>query len=710
MSKSRLMSAALKYANDFGWHVFPLQYRSKVPAISEWPTLATTDPATIREWWIRNPGSNIGIACGPSHLLVVDCDVKNDAANGIETWRSIRTEYQIEDTTPTQLTPSGGEHILYHSNGHGIHNSSGKLGLGIDIRADGGYIVAAPSILPNGEYVWDVQMHPTSTKLLDVPPPLIDLLAKQNITQAAEPVSNTIYQGQRNAVLTSLAGTMRRRGMTEREIGAALSVVNSERCNPPLSEDEIRQIAMSISRYEPAVLGQERVFNLTDLGNAERLAAAHGQTLRYCHAWGQWLHWNGQRWEIDENDEVVRRAGETVRAIETEAGQAVNEEIKGDILKWAKASESRSKLAALIELAQAENAIGVTPDTLDSDPWLLNAENGVIDLRDGKLLDADPSYLITKMVATKYRPGAACPLWLSFLDRIMAGNQTMIAYLRRAVGYALTGSTREQCLFILYGTGANGKSVFLETLSSLLNDFAMRTPTDTLLVKRAGGIPNDVARLKGARLVTAVEADQGNRLAEGLVKQITGGEKITARFLHREWFEFQPEFKVFLATNHKPVITGTDHAIWRRIQLIPFKVTIPPDEQDKDLASRLQAELPGILVWAVGGCLDWQRQGLAPTEEVKGATSHYRDEMDALAGFIDDCCVEEAGLLVPIADLYKAYATWCDTNREKAITKRELSSRMTERGFEQHRGSGGVRMWKNLAVKDEPTQRALFDE
>jgi putative DNA primase/helicase len=704
------MRAALKYAADFHWYVFPLVPRSKRPLIAEWPTKASIDPPTIRDWWLKWPGANIGIACGPSKLVVVDCDVKNEAANGLESWLDLKQEHKINDATVTQKTPSGGEHILYRSNGHGIHNSSGQLAPGVDIRADGGYIVAPPSRTSAGEYAWEVTYHPTSTKVLPLPLPLISLLAKQNISKKAEPVPNSILAGQRNDVLTSLAGTMRRRGMTEHEISAALLVVNEERCQPPLAAAEIQHIAMSVCRYEPAVLGMERVFNLTDLGNAERLAAAHGQTLRYCHAWGKWLHWNGQRWEIDENDEVIRRASETVRSIQKEAALAVSADIQGKILKWAKGSESRSRLHSLIQLAQAESILGVGPDMLDSNPWLLNAQNGIIDLRTGTLAEANPAHLITKLVPAQYAPDAQCPKWLEFLDRIMDGNEGMIAYLQRAVGYALTGSTREQCLFILYGTGANGKSVFLETLSSMLNDYAMRTPTDTLLVKRTGGIPNDVARLKGARLVTAVEADAGNKMAESLVKQITGGEKITARFLHQEWFEFQPQFKVFLATNHKPVITGTDHAIWRRIQLIPFAVTIPEEEQDKDLALKLQAELSGILTWAVQGCIEWQRQALNPAAEVIGATNNYRSEMDAVAGFLDDCCILEAGAYVTLASLYKAYSAWCDASREKALTKRQLGSRMTERGYRKRRGTGGVWQWRGLGLRDETTQGELFSD
>jgi putative DNA primase/helicase len=263
-------------------------------------------------------------------------------------------------------------------------------------------------------------------------------------------------------------------------------------------------------------------------------------------------------------------------------------------------------------------------------------------------------------------------------------------------------------VFILHGTGANGKSTFLETLSSLLGDYAMRTPTDTLLIKRTGAIPNDVARLKGARFVTAVEADEGHRMAESLVKQMTGGEKITARFLHREWFEFSPEFKIFLATNHKPVIAGTDHAIWRRIQLIPFNVTIPVEQQDKDLALKLRQEASGILAWAIQGTLEWQQGGLRPPEDVMSATKKYRDEMDSIAEFLDDICVEQINATVPVSNLYAAYSTWCETNGERTVAKRELGVKLLERGFGSRRGTGGQRFWIGLGLRAEPSQQELF--
>ena len=223
------------------------------------------------------------------------------------------------------------------------------------------------------------------------------------------------------------------------------------------------------------------------------------------------------------------------------------------------------------------------------------------------------------------------------------------------IGYSLTGDTGEQCLFILYGSGANGKSTFLQAASFMCGDYSQQTPTETLLVKKKGSIPNDVARLKGARLVTASEAEEGQCLVESLIKQMTGQDTLSARFLHQEWFEFEPTHKIFLGTNHKPVIKGTDHAIWRRIKLIPFDVTIPEEERDNRLLSKLRDELPGILAWAVRGCLDWQEHGLGEPSKVKSATQDYRSEMDALAQFRADCCIEDSGEKVAVGKLVAYY-------------------------------------------------------
>ncbi len=283
----------------------------------------------------------------------------------------------------------------------------------------------------------------------------------------------------------------------------------------------------------------------------------------------------------------------------------------------------------------------------------------------------------------------------------MSGDAELVTFLQRAAGYSLTGSTREQCLFVLYGTGANGKSSLLDTLRLLLGDYAQQTESKTFTEKKQDSISNDIARLKGARLVAASETESGGRLAESLVKQMTGGEPLTARFLHQEFFEFRPEFKVWLGTNHKPVIKGSDNAIWRRIRLIPFDVTIPPAERDKDLLFKLREELPGILAWAVRGCADWLRNGLSEPESVMSATSAYRDEMDVLGPFFSECCHFTHIAKTSASELYRAYGGWVERFGEKPMSQRSFGMSLSERGLSRSKNSAGLVFWSGIGLGKE---------
>jgi putative DNA primase/helicase len=334
--------------------------------------------------------------------------------------------------------------------------------------------------------------------------------------------------------------------------------------------------------------------------------------------------------------------------------------------------------------------VPVRPAELDAGPWRLNVQNGTLDLRSGALHPHDRADLITRLAAVDYDPDAPAPAWHAFLERILGGDPELIAFVQRALGYALTGDTREQVLFILHGSGANGKSTLLEAVGGVMGDYALVTMVDTLMVRYGSTVPNDVARLRGARLVVAVEPEEGQRLAEGRVKQLTGGDRIAARFLRQEFFEFRPEFKLFLATNHKPDVRGTDDAIWRRVRMVPFAVRIPEAEQDKTLRDKLAAEAAGILAWLVRGCLDWQRDGLGLAPAVRAATAGYRAEMDRLAGFLEECCILRPDAQVTVKALYEAHVAWCTANGEPPLAKRTLCLRLRERGLEVRRGTGGV--------------------
>jgi putative DNA primase/helicase len=444
------------------------------------------------------------------------------------------------------------------------------------------------------------------------------------------------------------------------------------------------QIPVTVKRIG---LQESPTFNLTEQGNAARLIHRHGHNLRYCFPWGRWLVYDEKRWKVDDTGEVLRLAKETVASIYQEAAAAADEVARKAVAKHAMRSESGAKIREMIFLARDQ--VPVTPDNLDAAPDVLNVENGTVDLQTGDLREHRREDLITKLAPVEYDPNADASTWVAFLERVLP-SEDLRGFVRRAAGYSATGATSEQCMFINHGVGANGKSTFQEAISSALGDYALRAPTEMLLAKRAGGVPNDVARLKGARFVSASETEEGRRLAESLVKDLTGQDTITARFMRAEWFDFKPTHKLWLSTNHKPEIRGTDLAIWRRIRLVPWSVSIPPAEQDRNLPQRLHQELPGILAWIVQGCLEWRGEGLKAPNEVRRATMDYRAEMDVLAGFISDCCEVGAEHRSYASDLYKAYKLWCEETGEQRETQTKFGRRLSEKGH-ANGGKGGRR-------------------
>ncbi|NPV90533.1 MAG: DNA primase [Firmicutes bacterium] len=658
---------------------------------------ATTDEAIIRDWWDRWPQANIGIATGQiSGIVVLDVDPRH--GGDVSFKRLIEANGSLPET-PMVLTGGNGEHHYLQYPEAKVKNKV-NLAPGLDFKADGGYVVAPPSLHASGEsYHWEASSHPDDMTPAQMPGWLLKLVSEPGRARNTTEIKNDgrIVTGSRNCTLTSLGGSMRRRGMSEPAILSALLAENEAQCSPPLEEGEVKAIVKSLMGY-PAE--KRTSFNLTDIGNAERLVALFGGEIRFCHAWLKWLIWSDHRWCIDDTGKINLLAVRTVRTIHAEAAMTEDDTIRKNTANWARQSESKERLKALVEVAKSLPGIPITPDQMDTARMLLNCTNGTLDLITGKLMQHNPGDLITKMVPVEYDPNAECPSWEAFLDKIMGGDYELIRFLQKAVGYSLTGDTSEQVIFILHGTGANGKSTFINTISSLLADYALKTPSETLLAKRHEGVPNDIARLKGARFVSAAESEEDKRLAEAQIKQMTGGDKLTARFMRAEWFEFEPEFKVFIATNHKPEVRGTDLGIWRRIRLVPFNVTIPDHEQDKNLTEKLKTELPGILAWAVEGCLAWQREGLGIPEEVRHATEDYRAEMDVLAGFLEERCVSTISKAkVAVGNLYNEYQDWCQGTGTDSLSLREFNSRLTSRGFCKKKGTTGRIYWQGLGLK-----------
>ncbi len=444
----------------------------------------------------------------------------------------------------------------------------------------------------------------------------------------------------------------------------------------------------------------------TDMGNGYRFARQHKDKALFCYVSDKWFVWDGKRWIEDNSGEAVRLAKATVKTIYTEAAFTEDKDKREAIGKHALRSEGDSRVAAMLHQAQSEMPVKL--ESFDQDIFLFNCDNGTIDLRTGELHTHTRADFLTKVSQIAYDDQAKCPRWEAFLNQIFKGDDQLIRFIQKAIGYSLTGSTEEQVFFICYGTGANGKSVFLKTIAALVAEYGQQVRTETLMVKKHQGVSNDIACLRGARFLSAIETESNHNLAEATVKQLTGGDAVRARFLFQEEFEFSPQFKIWLAANHKPQIKGTDNAIWRRIRLLPFDITIPKDKQNPRLDLELREELPGLLAWAVRGCLLWQHEGLGETEAVTKATEAYRDEMDNFSEFLDDCCVIGDNYQATVTEIYNRYETWCQSNGEQAQPAKWLRTQLVDRGIKAARDKQR-RFWKGIGlIRDGETPEVNF--
>ena len=445
-----------------------------------------------------------------------------------------------------------------------------------------------------------------------------------------------------------------------------------------------------------------------DIGNAMQLLALHRSRLCYVVEVG-WHIWDGKRFRRDGEMIAAHRLAHDLSA--QQLAVALRSGNKAAI-KWALSSGSKGRISAMLH--EARPYVAHQADDMDANIWLLNCRNGVLDLRDLTLRPHDPAGLITKICGTDYDPSASCPRWECFLAEIFDGDREMIRFVQYALGYSLTGSVRENVFFILHGTGKNGKSKLLETMAHVLGDYMMSTPADTWATKPPGAASNDVAALPGARFVTTTETEKSHSLRAGLVKQITGGDKVSARKMFHEFFEFTPQCKLWIATNNKPKVSGSDGAIWDRIRLLPFNIKFVPEKEliegqrirDNELMDKLLGELPGILAWMVRGCTEWQRHGLPPAVAITEAAEDYRASQDSVQGFVDQCCDASHGMTCAVKDLFAAYEIWCAENDEEALSKKAFGINLDERGYPAGR-NGRMRFRKRLDLKGE--WRALVE-
>lgn len=447
---------------------------------------------------------------------------------------------------------------------------------------------------------------------------------------------------------------------------------------------------------------ENKFYSYDDTGNADRFIDIYGELVKFSYINNMWYYYTGKVWQEDLTGEVRKMIDTTVEVMKNEPIQFsddMEEEAKEAIQKaWDKhVKRSRSNAGKKAMMDEVKHRLAVLPEEFDKDKTLFNTQNGYLSLTDGNLLDHDIKKMFTRISTVEYTDTIDCPQWEEFLNDIFDNDQDLIRYMQKAVGYSLTGSTREQSMFILFGNGRNGKSVFLDIISEILGSYSMTMQAQTIMVKQNSSNANsDIARLKGARLVTSSEPNEGVRLDEGLVKQLTGGDKVTARHLYGKEFEFQPEFKLWLATNHKPIIRGTDDGIWRRLNLIPFTVQIPDHKVDKNLTYKLRREAVGILNWAITGCLMWQREGLKQPKAVADASKEYRNEMDVITRFIEECCETGPDKQIKASELFNSYREWAKENNEHDFSNTKFGKEVGKK-FNKKK-SNGVMVYTGLGL------------
>ena len=440
-------------------------------------------------------------------------------------------------------------------------------------------------------------------------------------------------------------------------------------------------VSTAAADFEPVegegVVLDERPPEWSDQALALRFVHAEKDRVRYVAEWGKWLVWDGLRWNPDQTEEAFHRVKRECGAASAEARRRINSLSEANRVSKALASARTTREVA--QLARTDRRLARTGAIWDADPWLLNTPGGTVDLKTGRLRPVGPVDQLTKIAGATPDPAARIDRWLAFLDQALGGDREMIAYLQRLFGYALCGVVREHVLPFCWGPGGNGKGTLLEVMSWVFGDYAETAPMDTFIEARGDRQSNDLARLKSARLVTAQETKQGRRWDEQRIKQLTGGDRITARFLRQEFFTFTPQFTLFLVGNYKPEFMAVDDAIARRVHLMPF--TRKPAEIDTRLTEKLKAEAAGIVAWLIEGCLAWQQSGLAPPAGVRAATAEYLLDQDAVGRWVVERCEVGTSYLQKSAELYQDYTEWCGEAGEAAHQKRKFTEELKRRGF-----------------------------
>jgi putative DNA primase/helicase len=656
-----------------------LQTKNKIPILPEWEKRASTDEPTIRTWASQYKDCNWGIATGlKSGIIVIDVDPQH---GGDLSWRKLVQEHGEVDTVSVK-TGNGGTHLYFkYPDGIEVGNRSGLGGRGIDVRGNNGQVVAPYSIHPNGiMYTW---MHsPDEYDIIDAPDWLLDLLEVGTDAEFT-PVGAKMEKGNRNNSIYHAALALARQG-TMRDF--AIIVVRKwieEQGYHDIPEVEL--LATIDSAYKAAGKRTLDVSERSDTFNAELLIDIYGDDLIYIPGMG-WFHWNDKVWQPDLDNAITSQMFmKCMKSLRDEYAQKMasvssKSEAKelATMIQWTVRSLSAASISAAVTLAGTFPLVRRETDDIDSvsSSTLLNCNNGTIDLLTGNLRKHNKKDMITKMVPVDFDATAKCPFWESTFELIFNGNKSLIEFMHRALGYSITGLTDERCFFICWGeSGANGKSTILETIQGILGTgysqmSDMVVITSSTVDNRVSG---SLAKLQGSRFVSMNEAEEHQKLSEALIKQLTGGDTVQAKFLYKNPFEYVPKFKLWIRTNEKPVVRSQTNSIWDRIKLIPFEHPIPKEMRlpRSVVDERLAEERQGILAWLVAGAKLWfADKALHDPVEISAAVSGYRTDSDIVKLFIDENCEESATSKVKSSDLYQCFTGWSRDAGERYVMTR----------------------------------------
>ena len=742
MSLTDLKHAALAYANA-GLSVLPLTPRDKTPLLDDWPHKATTDGPTISKWWTRWPNANIGLHVEKSGLAVLDVDPRNGGADSLRELKRERGEGWISHLKVN--TGGGGFHFIYTHSGKASFPA--QLARGIDLKTGTSYIVAPPSVHPSGKvYAFD-----GCTLLngeLDFVPPVppwfangrgelsnvdtddwtalyvqVDPETPENVDRvkvALEHISADCSRDEWRNMLFAITSTgwdcadevAREWSMSAPalfEEGAFLNVVNSAKADRPNGITLGTLFAKATANGWKDPRKERRTFeSYGDLSNGRRLADRFRGRLLYVHAVATWYAWNGQRWAPCDSGEAMPAAkliadeciSETVSALRNDPTEGA----KRNVTQALGVHRSIRRLEAMLQVAASEPGMSIAhPGLLDADPLKIGVQNGVLDLRNGELLEARPDMLISRQTGTPYVWQAECPTWDQFLSDAMQGDAEMVAFLRRICGYALTGLVDDEKLFFMYGTGANGKSVFANVVSAVMGEYAV-TVRAALLARDPKGSGSDAerekARLPGARIALVNETGQADVWDDQRVKESVSRERISARQLYGESFDFMPTHKLFVRGNHQPGAMDGSEGFWRRIVMIGFTRQFSEAERIPDLDRKIvDRELPGVLSWMVAGCLEWQKYGLQVPPSIAAAVATYRRDTDLMGEWIDACCTVCPGAEGSINDLFRSYEFFLKEANTRAPSRNTFGRQLVQRGFAK-RSSNGRTLYSGVAIRN----------